>query len=169
MGLVIYAGTARGVIEIKEQNGDWSVGRRHFMPDWEVTQLLVRDNGMLVASTRGDGVWAQQDRKGEGMAGGWAKPPSSRFRSETEALLRRFRRPNAGALQFEHPHLRRRAAGRREAADLAARGQHPVTGDDQWRRIPGHRLADVARRLAARANLLRQRSVGGRAAPANSA
>lgn len=73
MGLVIYAGTARGVIEIKEQSGDWSIGRRHFMPQWEITQLLVRDDGMLVASTRGDGVWTQQDRKGEGMAGGWAK------------------------------------------------------------------------------------------------
>ena len=74
MGLVIYAGTGRGVIEIREQNGDWSIGRRHFMPQWEITQLLVRDTGMLVASTRGDGVWFQLDRKGEGMAGGWVKP-----------------------------------------------------------------------------------------------
>ena len=67
------------------------------------------------------------------------------------------------------PSLRRRAAGRGEAADFAAGGQDPVTGNDQGRRIAGHRLADVARRLAAGADLLRQRAVGGRAAPADPA
>jgi hypothetical protein len=44
-----------------------------------------------------------------------------------------------------------------------------VTGNDQGRRIPGHRLADVARRLATGADLLRQRAIGGRAAPADPA
>ena len=74
MGVVIYAGTARGVIELREQCGEWTIGRRHFMPQWEITQLLTLDNDMLMASTRGDGVWVQLDRKGEGMAGGWVKP-----------------------------------------------------------------------------------------------
>ena len=36
-------------------------------------------------------------------------------RSETESLLRRFRRADADALQFEHEGLRFRAAGRGEA------------------------------------------------------
>ena len=44
-----------------------------------------------------------------------------------------------------------------------------MAGDDQRRRVLRHRLADVARRLAAGANLLRQRAVGGRAAPADAA
>lgn len=74
MGVVIYAGTSRGVIAITEQNGDWSIGRRRFMPEWAITQLLVRGTGQLLASTRGDGVWLQVDRKGEGMTGGWEKP-----------------------------------------------------------------------------------------------
>ena len=94
-------------------------------------------------------------------------PPQLRL--ETEGWLRRFWGPKANALHFEHAHLRFRAAGRREAANLAARGQHPVAGNDQRGRILGHRLADSARRFAARADLLRQRAVGGGAAPTDSA
>ena len=58
-------------------------------------------------------------------------------------------------------------AGRGEnpRRDLAARRQDPVAWDDQGNGIPGHGLADVARRLAAGPNLLRQRAVSGRAAP----
>lgn len=74
MGVTIYAGTGRGVIAIAEQNGDWSIGRRRFMPEWEITQLVTRANGQIIASTRGDGVWLQLDKKGQGMSGGWAKP-----------------------------------------------------------------------------------------------
>jgi hypothetical protein len=83
--------------------------------------------------------------------------------------LRRFGRPDANALQFEHAGLRFRASRRRETADFAACGQHPVTRNDQRRGISGHRLADVSRRFAARANLLRQGAISGRAAPANPA
>lgn len=74
MGTVIYAGTSRGVLAIKEQNGDWTVGERRFMPEWEITQLLVRGKDQLVSGTRGDGVWLQTDKSGEGRTGGWVKP-----------------------------------------------------------------------------------------------
>ena len=55
------------------------------------------------------------------------------FRSEIERSLRRFRRPKANALQFEHANLRRRAAGRGEAADFTAGGQDSVTWNYQRR------------------------------------
>src|SRR5580693_1077854 len=93
----------------------------------------------------------------------------SRSRSETEGLLRLLRRPDANALQFQHAHLRPRAAGRRETADFAAGGEHPVTGNDQGRRIPRHRFPDVARGFAASANLLRQRAIRGGSSPADPA
>ena len=44
-----------------------------------------------------------------------------------------------------------------------------MTGNDQRRRILGHRLADIAGRFAAGADLLRQCAVGGRAPPADPA
>jgi hypothetical protein len=91
------------------------------------------------------------------------------FSLESESLLRRLWRVKANALQFEHTGLRFRAARRGETADLATRGQHSVTGNDQGHRIFGHRLADVARRFAAGADLLRQRSIGGCAPPADPA
>ena len=59
---------------------------------------------------------------GEALAVGL---PGERW-SEQRSLLRLVRRPDAHAFQFKHPHLRRRAAGRREAADLAAGSQDPV-------------------------------------------
>ena len=52
------------------------------------------------------------------------------LRLETESLLRDFRRPDANALQFEHPSLGLRAAWRGETADFAACGQHAMTGND---------------------------------------
>ena len=91
------------------------------------------------------------------------------FSLESESLLRGFRRSNANALQFEHAGLRFRAARRGETADFAARGQHSVTGNDQRRGIFSHRLADIARRFAAGADLLRQCAIGGRAPPADPA
>src|SRR5271165_4997999 len=91
------------------------------------------------------------------------------YRSEIERSLHRFWRPKTNALQFEHAHLRSRAAGPGEAADFAAGGQDPVTWNYQGRRIAGHRLADVARPLAAGADLFRQGAVSGRAAPADPA
>ena len=74
MGAVIFAGTGRGVVQLKEENGQWTIGPRRFMPEWEITQLLVDEKGELFAGTRGDGVWRQVDKSGEGRTGGWSKP-----------------------------------------------------------------------------------------------
>src|SRR5260221_252339 len=63
------------------------------------------------------------------------------------------------------PVLARGSAGRREATDLAAGRQHSMAGNDQRHGVLGHRLADVARGLRRGAELLRERAVGGRAAP----
>ena len=60
--------------------------------------------------------------------------------SEAEGFLRFFWRPDANALQFEHASLCFRAAGSGESADFAARGQHPMTGNDQRRWVSRHRL-----------------------------
>src|SRR5262249_53617299 len=87
--------------------------------------------------------------------------------SEPEGSLRRWRRLEADALQFQHAALRRRAAGRGKAADLAAGGQDAVAGDEQGDRIRRHGLAAIARGLRTGAEFLRQRAVGGGAAPSD--
>jgi len=110
-------------------------------------------------------VLSNNSRRGERTE----PPPIPKSRSEIKRSLRRFSRPKMNALQFEHANLRRRAAGRGEAANFTAGGQDPVTWNYQGRRIAGHCLADVARRLAAGADLLRQGAVSGRAAPADPA
>jgi photosystem II stability/assembly factor-like uncharacterized protein len=75
MGVLIYAGTGRGVIAIKEQNGgNWEINQRRCLPEWEVTELLVSGSDLLIAGTRGDGVWLQVDDTWEGRTGGWKKP-----------------------------------------------------------------------------------------------
>jgi len=68
-------------------------------------------------------------------------------------------------LQLEHADLGRRAARRGESTHLVPGGQHPVAGDDQWNRISGHGLPDIARRFGSGAEFLRDGAVGGRVAP----
>jgi photosystem II stability/assembly factor-like uncharacterized protein len=75
MGVVIYAGSDRGIVAIKEQGkNDWQLNERIFLPGWEVTQLVLNGSGQLIAGTRGDGIWLQTDKSGEGRTGGWTKP-----------------------------------------------------------------------------------------------
>ena len=71
MGKTIYASTGRGVVPINEDaNGNWSIGERTFMPDWEITELCVDGANRLIAATRGDGIWVQADTTGKGRTGG---------------------------------------------------------------------------------------------------
>jgi len=81
MGTVIYASTGRGVVAIKEDaNGvDWKIEERYFVPDWEITELNVDSSNLLIAATRGDGVWFQADTTGKGRTGGWVKPSTGRL------------------------------------------------------------------------------------------
>src|SRR5580704_6650147 len=72
-------------------------------------------------------------------------------------------------LQFEHTALRRRAAGCREAADLAAGRQDAVAGDDERDRVLRHRLTDVAGALRPHAKLVGKRAVGRRSSPPDTA
>src|SRR5207237_6161380 len=51
------------------------------------------------------------------------------------------------ALEREHALLGLRAPGRREAAELAACGEHAMTRDDQWNGVARHRDADILRGL----------------------
>lgn len=75
MGLLIYGGTARGVIAITEnEDGRFEINERRCLPEWEITELVVDGAGLLIASTRGDGVWRQIDTSWEGRTGGWKKP-----------------------------------------------------------------------------------------------
>src|SRR5215471_13000348 len=68
-------------------------------------------------------------------------------------------------LQLEHADLDRRAARRGESTHRVPGGQHPVAGDDQWNRIPGHGLTDIARHFGSGAEFLRDGAVGRRVAP----
>src|SRR5204863_464289 len=51
------------------------------------------------------------------------------------------------AFQREHALLGFGAPGRREAAELAACGEHAMTRDDQWNGVARHRDADILRGL----------------------
>ena len=64
---------------------------------------------------------------------------------EAERLLRGGRRPDPHAFERQHLLLGRRAARRGEAADLAARRQDAMAGNDQRHRIGPERLAGLAR------------------------
>ena len=75
MAIVIYCGTQHGIVTVREQgDGQWAVGERRFLPDWDVAELAVDSQGRLIAATRGDGVWFQTDPSGAGRTGGWVKP-----------------------------------------------------------------------------------------------
>ena len=75
MGLLIYAGTGRGVIALTEQDGaGWEINERRCLPEWEITELVVNDSNRLIAGTRGDGMWLQVDTTWDGRTGGWKKP-----------------------------------------------------------------------------------------------
>ena len=71
---------------------------------------------------------ARRERGRLGLRAPLSGPRS--LRSEVERLLRRLGGLNANALHSSM-RVRRRAAGRGEAADLAAGGQNPVAGNDQ--------------------------------------
>ena len=86
---------------------------------------------------------------------------------ELEGSLRRSSRREGDALQFEHAPFGGYAARCGKAAELTARGQHPVAGDDEGYRVMGHGLADIAGGLRPSAQLLCQRAVGGCVAPLN--
>ncbi|HEY4134162.1 MAG TPA: hypothetical protein VGO34_03010 [Alphaproteobacteria bacterium] len=81
MGTTVYLSTGRGVVALKEEaNGtDWKIEERHFLPDWEITELHVDSQNRIIAATRGDGVWFQEDTSGRGRTGGWVKPGSGRL------------------------------------------------------------------------------------------
>src|SRR6185437_5717303 len=87
-----------------------------------------------------------------------------RARLKPERPLRRLGRPDAHTFQLQHADLRRGAARRRKAADLAAGRQHAMARNDQRHGIARHRLADVARRFRSGAELFRQRAIGRRLA-----
>src|SRR5262249_42074299 len=85
--------------------------------------------------------------------------------SESERCLRRLGRPELHAFELEHALFRLRAAGCREAAELAAGGQHAMTWNDERHGVARHRLADIAGRLRSAAEFLRERAVRRRASP----
>ena len=79
MGVLIYGGTGRGVIAITEGNGaGWQINERRCLPEWEITELVMGPSDLLIAGTRGDGVWRQVDDTWEGRTGGWKKPSYGR-------------------------------------------------------------------------------------------
>src|SRR4029078_144681 len=78
---------------------------------------------------------------------------------KTEGLVRRWRR-RVAPFHLEHSLFGRGAAGRGEAAELAASREHAMTRNDQRHRILCHCLADAARNFVSLTHLFLSRALG---------